>query len=106
MNWASTAGGSGTMKTWMPVRCEHEGWPMRCNERAAENDESVIALVSHGTFIDQLLKALMNQSENGHQFFYSQNNTSITLVDFLGDGPMVLRYSNRTQHLPADLITR
>ncbi len=76
------------------------------HERAAANDDSVIALVSHGTFIDQLLKALMNQTENGHQFFYSQNNTSITHLDFLEDGPLVLRFSNRTRHLPTELITR
>jgi len=75
-------------------------------ERAAQDDDSVIALVTHGTFIDQLLKALMKQRENGRRTFYFKNNTAITHVDFLKDGPLVLRYTNRIPHLPDELITR
>ena len=75
-------------------------------ERAAQDDDSVIALVTHGTFIDQLLKALMKQKENGRRIFYFKNNTAISHVDFLKDGPLVLRYTNRIPHLPDELVTR
>ncbi len=76
------------------------------DERAAGGDDSVIALITHGTFIDQLLKALTKQQENGRRIFYFKNNTAITHVDFLKDGPLVLRYTNRVSHLPDELITR
>ncbi len=76
------------------------------DERAAEDDDSVIALVTHGTFIDQLLKALTKQRENGRRIFYFKNNTAISHVDFLNDGPLVLRYTNRIPHLPDELVTR
>jgi 2,3-bisphosphoglycerate-dependent phosphoglycerate mutase len=75
-------------------------------ERATRDDDSVIALVTHGTFIDQLLKALMKQTENARRIFYFKNNTAITHVDFLKDGPLVLRYTNRIPHLPDELVTR
>jgi 2,3-bisphosphoglycerate-dependent phosphoglycerate mutase len=75
-------------------------------ERAAEDDDSAIALVTHGTFIDQLLKALTKQTETDRRIFYFKNNTAITHVDFLRDGRLVLRYTNRIPHLPDELITR
>lgn len=63
-----------------------------------------IALISHGTFIDCLLKALFNQAPQ-RQLFYFHYNTAITRVDFRPDDTLLLRYLNRTQHLPAELLS-
>lgn len=71
--------------------------------RAAE--DAVLALVSHGTFIDRLLKALFQQTDNGRDFFYFQNNTSITWLEFKANGPTILRFTNRVEHLTKELIT-
>lgn len=64
-----------------------------------------IALVSHGTFVDRLLKALFGQDLDTRQVFFQHYNTAVTRVDFRPDGPLVLRYLNRTQHLPPELTT-
>ncbi|HIC88955.1 MAG TPA: histidine phosphatase family protein [Anaerolineae bacterium] len=69
----------------------------------ATSDER-IALISHGTFMDALLKALFDQLPGRH-FSYSHNNTGITRVDFRSDGRLVIRYVNRVSHLPPDLIS-
>ncbi len=76
--------------------------------RAEENRASGVAermvLLSHGTFIDCLLKAFFNQAPQ-RQLFYFHYNTAITRVDFRPDDTLVLRYLNRTQHLPSDLLS-
>jgi len=63
-----------------------------------------IALISHGTFMDALLKALLNQLP-GYHLWYSHFNTGITRIDFLEDGRLRVRYLNRIEHLPPDLIS-
>lgn len=70
---------------------------------SAEAKDARIAIITHGTFIDLLLKAFFGQLPNRHHFFASLN-TSITRLDFHED-VIVLRYLNRVEHLPADLIT-
>jgi len=73
--------------------------------RRAESDgkDARIAIITHGTFIDLLIKALFGQLPN-RQFFYSHYNTSITRLDF--DPRWVLiRYMNRVNHLPHALIS-
>ncbi len=64
-----------------------------------------IALVSHGTFADALIKALC-QLPNEHPIYFSHYNTAITRLDFLPEGYLALRYTNRTQHLKPALLTR
>jgi broad specificity phosphatase PhoE len=90
----------------------YEDWPA-CQGRAikvarqlkewADSDER-IGLVSHGGFIDVLLKALLNQLPSPH-FFFHHDNTAITRLDFSRNGHISLRYLNRVDHLPAELIT-
>lgn len=63
-----------------------------------------IALISHGTFIDALIKALLNQLPS-RDFFYLHYNTGITRVDFVEKGRMLLRYINRIPHLTPDMIS-
>lgn len=64
-----------------------------------------IALVSHGDFLNGLLKALEDQLP-GSGTYWEHRNTGITRLDFEPGGRMVLRYLNRVEHLPAELLTR
>jgi 2,3-bisphosphoglycerate-dependent phosphoglycerate mutase len=74
-------------------------------QRAHDDPDVVIGFVTHGTFMDRLLKALLHGMQ-GREFFFFHYNTAITRVDFIPDGPVVVRYSNRTQHLAPELITK
>jgi 2,3-bisphosphoglycerate-dependent phosphoglycerate mutase len=76
---------------------------------AVEAKDERIALVSHGTFLDSLLKALTGRLP-GNEFHYGLYNTSITRLDFThsfetGLPFTVIRYTNRVDHLPHHLIT-
>ncbi len=64
-----------------------------------------IAIVSHGTFIDHLLKRLFGPAGERPMYF-SHANTGITRIEFTDDSYLVLRYLNRLQHLPAEMVTR
>jgi broad specificity phosphatase PhoE len=96
---------------WNPER-GLEDWPT-CQGRAIKvaatlrewsaSDEH-IAIVSHGGFIDVLIKALTSQLPNRHLFFHHYN-TAITRIDFRADGTLDFRYINRFDHLPARLIS-
>ncbi len=102
-----------TDKGWWPGGYEEmEGCYQRAHRVAEQLCEwgktlpnERIALVAHGTFMDALLKAILGQ-DFASQFYYSHYNTAITRVDYTPRGFILLRYINRTEHLPADLITR
>jgi 2,3-bisphosphoglycerate-dependent phosphoglycerate mutase/probable phosphoglycerate mutase len=90
----------------------YEDWPT-CHGRAIRvaaalraqaASEERIALVSHGGFIDALIKALLNLSPSPHVFYY-KFNTSISRIDFREDGRLDFRYWNRVDHLPQELIS-
>ncbi len=71
-------------------------------------DES-IAAVSHGTFLDSLLKALLGRLP-GHDFYFNHYNTGVTRVDFSptrmpGRLTVTVRYTNRVEHLPNEHMT-
>lgn len=71
--------------------------------------EEGIAAVSHGTFMDSLLKALFGRLP-GNEFYISHNNTGITRVDFSpsktdGSISTTVRYTNRADHLADGHIT-
>ncbi|MCX6046958.1 MAG: histidine phosphatase family protein [Chloroflexi bacterium] len=107
----------------LPAEITEEGWWFGgyeeltgCNERALraaqtlqqwaeETPDERIAIVSHGTFADALIKALFKQDFES-QLGYYHYNTAITRIDWTHRGFMVLRYLNRTQHLPVELITK
>ena len=102
-----------TADGWWKSGCED--WPA-CHGRAikvmhqlrdwAANGwrEERIALVSHGGFMDALLKALSNQLPSKH-IWYHHFNTAITRVDFREDGGLSLRYLNRVEHLSPEYIS-
>lgn len=72
------------------------------HRQAATNER--IALVTHGTFADVLLKALLNLLP-GHALRFNHYNTAITRLDFQPDGLIKLRYLNRVAHLPPDMVS-
>lgn len=72
--------------------------------RAQAASEERIAIVSHGGFIDALIKALLYQSPSIHMFYY-KFNTAISRIDFRENGRIDFRYWNWVDHLPQELIT-
>ncbi len=70
---------------------------------ASEAQDARIAIITHGTFIDLLLKAFLGQLPN-RNFYFTHYNTAITRLDFSTER-MIVRYVNRIEHLPPELIT-
>ena len=73
----------------------------RAQDQAEKSER--IALITHGTFTDALIKALLNQLPN-RSIYYLHYNTAITRIDFEKDH-MIVRYLNRVDHLSPDLIS-
>ncbi len=71
---------------------------------AQEAGDERIGMVSHGGFIDALLKAILNQLP-GEGAFFHHYNTAITRVDFHADGRLSFRYQNRIPHLSPELVS-
>jgi 2,3-bisphosphoglycerate-dependent phosphoglycerate mutase len=69
----------------------------------AATDER-IALITHGTFAGCLLKAFFNLLP-ADELRFLLYNTAITRLDFYSDGRVALRYANRVDHLPPELLT-
>lgn len=76
----------------------------RAERERAEGVDTTIGLVSHGVFLDFLLKALFGRLPDRSMAF-ALNNTGLSLVDLRRSDRAFLRYLNRTEHLPPDLIT-
>jgi broad specificity phosphatase PhoE len=73
--------------------------------RRRATSEERIAIISHGTFIDSLLKALYNTLPSRY-IYHLHANTAITRIDFQGDKDrLFVRYVNRVAHLPNDLVS-
>lgn len=66
-----------------------------------------LALVTHGTFMDALLKALFNQlpASPANTAYYTHYNTGITRLDFMPTGVPKIRYLNRVDHLTPELVS-
>jgi 2,3-bisphosphoglycerate-dependent phosphoglycerate mutase len=76
----------------------------RARSEQTQGIGSVVALVSHGTFLDALIKALFGHlPDERHHYFL--NNTALSLLDLSRPERIRLRYLNRTEHLPAELVT-
>lgn len=63
-----------------------------------------LALIVHGTFMDALMKAFLNTLPGG-SYYHWHYNCAITRLDFDDTGRFLIRYLNRVEHLPPDLIT-
>ena len=68
------------------------------------SSEDHIAIVTHGAFSTYLLRALQGQPADWRGSYHHEN-TAISLVWFRPDGWISLRYLNRVEHLPTELIT-
>ncbi|MEZ4612124.1 MAG: hypothetical protein R2838_18070 [Caldilineaceae bacterium] len=105
----------------VPAEISEKGWWAGgyetidvCEERAVRvaaalkecrrRPQTVIGMVTHGTFMDRLLKALLHGTHS--RDFFSSTTTRPSRADFIVDGPVVVRYTNRTQHLLPELITK
>lgn len=104
----------------LPDSLGEEGWwnrpfeayeerPLRAQRFLADlldrhgGTEDRVAVVSHGGFYNQLLRAILSLPD-GSSFWFALNNAAITRIDF-GNEEFVLSYSNRTDFLSRDLIT-
>ncbi|NWG18397.1 MAG: histidine phosphatase family protein [Chloroflexi bacterium] len=72
--------------------------------RRRAHSQERIAIVTHGTFSDCLLKALLNMLPSDH-LHYRLYNTGITRLDFRADGHVIVWYINRVHHLPPALVS-
>jgi len=74
---------------------------------AVARPDSAVALVTHGTFLDNLFHALLAPGEAYNDCVHFSNlNTATSRVDFHEGGHISLRYLNRVDHLPVELVTR
>ncbi len=94
---------------WRGVSEDRAACFSRAGEVAAElrrRQESTdhIGIVSHGNFIDALLKALLRQGLEARHYFLHYN-TGITYLDFHDDGYITAWFRNRTAHLPVELVS-
>lgn len=74
------------------------------HQRAKDDANAEILMITHGTFMNALIKSLLNQLP-GTGFYYLHYNTSITRLTFREDGRLLVRYMNRVDHLPPELIS-
>jgi 2,3-bisphosphoglycerate-dependent phosphoglycerate mutase len=74
------------------------------DQMAQQEPDARIAIVSHGTFLGALVKALLNQLPSDG-LWYSHYNTAITHISIRENGRRWLHSLNRVDHLPPDLIT-
>lgn len=72
-------------------------------DKHGDTDDQVV-LVSHGGFFNLLLYAILGLPET-EKLWFSLNNTSITRIDFGGEGRVDIQYVNRRGFLPPELIT-
>ncbi len=70
---------------------------------AGEFKNARVAIITHGTFIDLMLKAFLGQLPN-RVFYFTHYNTAITRLDFSGEH-LLVRYVNRVDHLPHEMIS-
>ena len=67
-------------------------------------NEDRVAIITHGGFMNALLKALFGQISQ-EQMYYRHHNTAISRISMdAGEGAEV-RYLNRIDHLNADLVS-
>ena len=61
-------------------------------------------MVTHGTFIDTLLKMLFNQAVD-YEVYYHHLSTAISWIGFRNDGHLDVEYLNWVNHLPSALVS-
>ncbi len=74
---------------------------------ATEQPNDRIAMVTHGMFTDSLIRVIFDLpgNERDERYYYGHNNTGITRIDYIEGARPVMRYVNRTDHLPPDVLS-
>ncbi|HZD58069.1 MAG TPA: histidine phosphatase family protein [Anaerolineales bacterium] len=86
-----------------------EQWPTRAWRFLAQlrtrhgGSEDRVAVVSHGGFYNDFLRALLPLPAEPKSWF-ELNNVAITRIDFQED-IVIVKYHNRIDYLPADMVT-
>lgn len=88
----------------MHARAIRTARALRLRAATPAGRQDSIALVSHGMFIDSLLKALLHTLPSD-RFFFWHYNTALTRLDINDDDSVSVRYSNRVTHLPPEMVT-
>ena len=104
----------------LPASLGEEGWWNRPFEERAERPHRArrfveellqrhgggddrVAIISHGGFYHQVLRVLLGIT-GAEGLWFSLNNAAITRIDFV-DGDVGVRYMNRLDFMPGELIT-
>lgn len=74
------------------------------NAWAREGSKERIGIVTHGMFIDMLIKTLLDQIPN-NRVYYHHYNTAITRIDMSRHGDIDIRFVNRIAHLSPDMVS-
>jgi 2,3-bisphosphoglycerate-dependent phosphoglycerate mutase len=87
-------------RVWAELLARHGDHPGQPEHR--------VAIVSHGGFFMYLLTAALEVAmrrinETMHAYWFTMNNCAITRIDVADQ--VLVQYTNRTDFLPADLIT-
>lgn len=100
--WDATRGQEDLASVY--ARAVRVSMELRARAQNEKHKDDKVALVSHGMFINTLLKAFFDMvpSERHHFWHY---NTAVTRVDLFEGDILTLRYTNRVTHLPPTLIT-
>ena len=104
----------------LPPGITEEGWWNRDREdlptasgraiRVAEelvamsDTEDRVAIISHGTFLNILFKALLDQLPGNH-IYYRHNNTGISRISIQKGSMTEVLWLNRLDHLPSDMVS-
>jgi len=100
---------------WYDIRNGQESYPQACaraitlvmelrTRAVGEDREARIGIVTHGTFMDIVLKAFFGMLPT-RVMYHMHYNTAITRLDFMDKDRLLLRYVNRVDHLPAEAIS-
>ena len=74
-------------------------------EMAAKKDkEDRVAIITHGIFMNALLKALFGQISGG-RMYYRHHNTAISRISMDGSDGGEVQYLNRIDHLTPELVS-
>lgn len=82
-------------------QAQHRAIGVAADLRARAGENTRIGFVTHGGFMSLLLSALGNQAMDDGSY-YGHENTAITRIE-LAPGTTLIRYLNRTEHLPDEL---
>jgi 2,3-bisphosphoglycerate-dependent phosphoglycerate mutase len=88
----------------------HEARPIRARRVLGElvrrhgGSDDRVAFVSHGGFFNSFMRVVLDLPEP-QQVWLNMYNTAITCLEFSDKRPVSVRYLNRTDHIPSELVT-